>query len=89
MEHKSKVWHLENFNFLAELEKKQKAYIDEFTVMKTLDKGDVVYFENDPANSVYFLNEGKIKFSKFNQKGEEFLYVILEKGKIFGEASIT
>ncbi len=56
--------------------------------MKTLEKGDTVYFQNEPANSVYFLKEGKIRISKFSQEGEEFLYAILEKGEVFGEASI-
>lgn len=89
MENKSKVWHLENFNFFSELDMEERTFIRQNTSMKTLDKGETVYFQNDPCNSVYFLKEGKIRISKFTQEGEEFLVGILQKGEIFGEASIT
>lgn len=89
MTQKPKVWYLENFNFFSELEMEQRTFICQNTVMKTLEEGETVYFQNAPAHSVYFLKEGKIRISKFSQKGEEFLYAILEKGEIFGEACIT
>ena len=46
-------------------------------------------FQNDSANSVYFLKEGKISIERFTSTGEEFLIAILEKGEVFGESSIT
>ncbi|MBZ9730647.1 Crp/Fnr family transcriptional regulator [Salegentibacter sp. JZCK2] len=86
---KSKVWYLENFNFFSELDMEVRTFICQNTIMRSLDKGEVVYFQFDPSNSVYFLKEGKIRISKFAHTGEEFLIGILEKGEIFGESSIT
>ncbi len=86
---KIKVWYLENFNFFSEVQMEDRLFIHQNTIMRTLEKGEAVYFQKDPANSVYFLNEGKIRISKFNQKGDEFIYGFLEKGEIFVEASIT
>lgn len=86
---KSKVWYLENFNFFSELAMEERTFICQNTVMRSLDKDEAVYFQNDPSNSVYFLKEGKIRISKFTPAGEEFLVGILEKGEIFGESSIT
>lgn len=89
MSTKSKVWYLENFNFFAELDMEERTFIRQNTAMRSLDKGETVYFQNDTCNSVYFLKEGKIRISKFTPQGEEFLVGILEQGEIFGEASIT
>lgn len=88
MESKSKIWYLENFNFFSELETVQRTFVLQNTVMKTVEKNDVVYFQESRANSVYFLKEGNIRISKFNSEGEELLIRILNPGEIFGEASI-
>lgn len=89
MEQKSKVWYLENFNFFSELGLEERTFICQNTVMKSLNDGETVYFQNDPAKSVYFLKEGKIKISRFSPTGEELLIAILEAGEIFGEGSIV
>lgn len=89
MAKKSKVWYLENFNFFSELNIEERAFICKNTVMKSLKKGESVYCQNDTANSVYFLKEGKITISRFTLTGEELLLAILEKGEIFGESSIS
>ncbi len=89
METKSKVWHLENFNFFSELNMEERTFICQNTIMRSHEKNEAVYFQNDPSNSVYFLKEGKIRISKFTQEGEEFVVGFLQKGEIFGESSIT
>ncbi|NJY61700.1 Crp/Fnr family transcriptional regulator [Salinimicrobium sp. CDJ15-81-2] len=89
MARKSKVWYLENFNFFSELSPEDRDFICQNTVMRTQGKGETVYFQNDSANSVYFLKEGKISIERFTSTGENFLLAILEKGEIFGESSIT
>lgn len=89
MARKSKVWYLENFNFFSELSMEERTFICQNTIMRSHEKGETVYFQNDSANSVYFLKEGKISIERFTSTGEEFLVAILEKGEIFGESSIT
>lgn len=89
MDQNLKLWHLKNFDFFKELNAAQRKFICEHTLMKTLEKEDPIYFQNDASNSVYFLKEGKVRISKFDKNGEEFLVAILGKGEIFGEASIT
>lgn len=89
MEKKTKVWYLENFNFFSELELEERTFVCQNTVMRSLNKGETVYFQNDPSNSVYFLKEGRINITRFTATGEEFLIGILDAGEIFGESSIT
>lgn len=89
METKSKIWYLENFNFFADLNSEQRSFIHQNTVMKTVQKDDLVYFQKDFAHSIYFLKEGQIRISRFSEKGQEFIITLLKPGEIFGEASIV
>lgn len=84
-----KIWYLENFNFFSELNSEERTFICHNTIMKSVEKGEILYFQKSPANSVYFLKEGIIRISRFNDTGDEFLIALLEPGEIFGESSIT
>lgn len=82
----SKIWYLERFNLFSDLNANERAFICKHTIMKTLDTGENVYFQDALANSVYFLKMGKIRISKITSTGEEFILSILEKGEIFGNS---
>lgn len=53
-----------------------------------LKKGDYVYFEEDAANKVFLINQGKVKVGYTTEDGEEIVTAILVKGQIFGEKAI-
>ena len=89
MSEADKIWYLENFNFFSELNSDERSFICQNTVMKSVKKGEILYFQNGPANSVYFLKEGRMKISRVNDSGNEFLVALLGPGEIFGESSIT
>jgi len=88
MDSKSKIWYLENFNFFSELNLDQRKFVRANTKMNTVNKAQIIYFQDDPANSVYFLKEGSIRISKFHSDGTEFMLTVLGPGEIFGESSI-
>ncbi len=88
MDSKSKIWYLENFNFFSELDLDQRKFVRANTKMKTVNKAQIIYFQDDPANSVYFLKEGSIRISKIHSNGTEFILSILGPGEIFGESSL-
>ncbi|WP_051227951.1 Crp/Fnr family transcriptional regulator [Gillisia sp. JM1] len=89
MSEADKIWYLENFNFFSELNLEERTFICQNTVMNSVEKGEALYFQNGPAKSVYFLKEGRMKISRFNDSGNEFLVALLGPGEIFGESSIT
>lgn len=89
MEPKSKIWYIEHFNFFAELTIDQRNFICKNTQMRIVKKQESIYFHESPANSIYFLKDGKIRISKFNADGAEFLIRILGCGEIFGESAVT
>lgn len=51
-------------------------------------KGDYIYFEAFHHNKLYFLKEGHVRIGYINEKGEEVIKEIIEKGEIFGQITL-
>jgi CRP/FNR family transcriptional regulator, cyclic AMP receptor protein len=50
-----------------------------------LEKGQVLFCEDDPAHFYYQVVEGRIKMCNCNEEGKEFIQGIFEAGESFGE----
>lgn len=62
-------------------------------IVKTIDhkeyvKGDVIFTEGNIANTLYFINEGKIKLYKYTKDGKEQILHVLSEGDFFGELEL-
>ena len=55
---------------------------------KTFDKGAMIFSEGSEANTLFFINEGKIKLYKYNKDGKEQILHILTNGDFFGELDL-
>ena len=55
---------------------------------KTFDKGTMIFSEGSEANTLFFINEGKIKLYKYNKEGKEQILHILTNGDFFGELDL-
>jgi CRP-like cAMP-binding protein len=55
---------------------------------KEFSKGDVIFNEGNIANTLYFINEGKIKLYKYTKDGKEQILHILSEGDFFGELEL-
>ncbi len=55
---------------------------------KEYHKGDVIFTEGSIANTLYFINEGKIKLYKYTKDGKEQILHILSEGDFFGELEL-
>ncbi|MBC2460570.1 Crp/Fnr family transcriptional regulator [Clostridium beijerinckii] len=55
---------------------------------KEFNKGDVIFTEGNIANTLYFINEGKIKLYKYTKDGKEQILHILSEGDFFGELEL-
>jgi CRP-like cAMP-binding protein len=55
---------------------------------KEYSKGDVIFNEGTIANTLYFINEGKIKLYKYTKDGKEQILHILSEGDFFGELEL-
>jgi CRP-like cAMP-binding protein len=50
-------------------------------------RGEWVYVHGDPADSIYFLQTGRMKITALSEDGHEVVHEILGPGEIFGETS--
>jgi CRP/FNR family transcriptional regulator len=55
---------------------------------KEFSKGDVIFTEGNVSNTLYFINEGKIKLYKYTKDGKEQILHILSEGDFFGELEL-
>lgn len=48
---------------------------------------DIIYMQEDDANSLYLITKGRVRVYILTSLGEELTFEVLEKGRIFGESS--
>ncbi len=59
--------------------------LDAGAVYKKYKAGEIIFKEGNPSIFYYQLITGKVRWVNINDKGKEFLQVIIEKGECFGE----
>lgn len=52
---------------------------------KVLNKDKIIFHQGDPLRFVYFIKQGRVKSSIFDENGQEKTILIYSKGSIFGE----
>ncbi len=51
-------------------------------------KGETIFLEGDEAQTLYLINEGKIKLYKYTKDGKQQILHILSEGDFFGELNL-
>jgi CRP-like cAMP-binding protein len=52
-------------------------------------KDQIVYRQGDPADSVFYIQSGKVKKTVVSEQGKEAVIAILDTGDFFGEGCLT
>ncbi|MBF04521.1 MAG: transcriptional regulator [Flavobacterium sp.] len=84
----SSIWYFEDvnlFNIMCPHKYKDAGHSHS---SKNYKKNDIIYTEDDTADKIYLVSNGKIKIGYINEEGEEVISAILSKGEIFGEKAI-
>jgi len=63
--------------------------IAEITVVKSLDKGNYLFHEGDPAHGFYIVQKGAINVHRVNAAGKEQIIHIFRAGESFAEATLA
>ncbi len=53
------------------------------------EKGEAIFAQGDPADAVFYIQNGKIKLTVVSQAGKEATVGILDEGSFFGEGSLA
>lgn len=88
MAEKTKLWYLQNFNLLEEMSPRMKMELAEKVTDQSSSKKEIIYFPEEPSNTIYFLKEGKIKIYRLSEDGKTTTLHLLGPGEIFGESAI-
>ncbi len=82
-----KFWYLRNHKLFSTL---SNAQIDDLCIItkhKGAKKGEAIYFGDDLQNRIFLLKKGIIKIVEYNDKGDEVIKDIIQKGDLFGSLS--
>jgi CRP/FNR family transcriptional regulator, cyclic AMP receptor protein len=82
------IWYIEDVDlFNAFCPIKLGGFTDSHSTI-SYDKGDFIYFANEPSETVYLIASGRVKISTYLEDGTEIINTYLGKGEIFGETAI-
>jgi CRP-like cAMP-binding protein/CheY-like chemotaxis protein len=56
--------------------------------LRTFRKKDIIYHEEANPTGLFFLNKGKVKSSKMNDDGKEFITLLVNEGEFFGYGAL-
>jgi CRP/FNR family transcriptional regulator, cyclic AMP receptor protein len=52
-------------------------------------RGELVFSQGDPADSIHYIQKGKVKLSVVSKSGKEAVIALLEPGHFFGEGCLA
>ena len=55
----------------------------------TIKKGKYIYLQNDDADKIFFITDGRVKIGTHADNGKEITKAILTEGEVFGELSVV
>lgn len=82
------IWYLEKFDLIKELPYEVRLELDRCGVFHQNFKKEIVYFEQDLSDTVFFLKKGRVKVSRLSPDGKETTLYLVQPGEIFGEMAI-
>lgn len=81
-------WSLvEEADFFSGLEEERARFMA-LARRREYQKGAMVFFEEDPGGSCYYLEQGIVKIFKISHTGKEPIYFIRRHGAVFGLAEV-
>ena len=80
-----KIWHLRQATLFSGLSLHDLDGVAAICSDHVHAKGDVIFYQDDVADSLYILNRGSVRVSLINDNGRERIINLLRTGDIFGE----
>lgn len=74
--------------FLANASDVLKQLMAELATEKRLEKGEVLFEQGDPGETLYAIGSGTLEFSVLSPDGRKLILDVMSKGAIFGEIAL-
>lgn len=63
-------------------------YLASVCHLQAIPRHSVIYLPGDPAETVYFLKQGRVRISRLSEEGKQITLLVLETGMLFGEMAV-
>ncbi len=77
--------YLRKIDLFRDLSHDEMEMLDQTTRMTTVEKGRVIYRQDDKAQGLFLLKTGRVRLSRITAGGKKLDLTILEPGTFFGE----
>lgn len=82
---KEKVEALRNNEYFDELPESMLKEIAEHTHLREYQRGDVLFWEGDPCDGLFIVQQGSAKIFRLSSQGRQYIVRILQEGDTFAE----
>jgi len=79
---------LADLPLLSQLTEEQRSVVISAGYERSLERGEILFHENDPAEALYALISGQLKLVRYSPKGRELLLHLVNPGQTFAEAAL-
>lgn len=79
---------LADVDLFDDLTPQELLHLANASTTQDLRRGDVLFHEDDPADTVYIVLEGRIAIAKRSMDGRESVVALMEHGDLFGEMQL-
>lgn len=79
---------LQNVPLFTDLDEAELEQLSQLCRHRSVCKGNVIFYEEDPGTSCYILISGKVKIVVNADDGREHILGVLQEGDFFGEMSL-
>ena len=83
------LWYLENIDVTGIFCPQKLGNVHETHTTKSLKKGSYIYLQEEDADKIFFINQGRVKIGATSEDGKEITKAILGPGEVFGELSLV
>src|SRR5207247_6160693 len=84
-----KIWFLKRCDLFQQLTPAQQQRLESHAVMRTFQRGEMIYFPTEPGRSVLVLARGRVKIKAVTPDGKETIFAFIEAGELFGELALV
>ncbi|WP_027414717.1 Crp/Fnr family transcriptional regulator [Aneurinibacillus terranovensis] len=79
---------LSSIPFFAGLSEENTKFLEKMIIERFYHANEVIFYEGDPAEAVFFVKSGRVRLVKSTSEGKEFTLYIRKPGDLFAEVAL-
>jgi CRP-like cAMP-binding protein len=83
------IWFLKRCPLFERLSPEESRRLEACALARTFAKREIIYFPDDPGQTILLLARGRVKIKAVTPDGRESIFAFIEAGEVFGELAIV